>query len=88
MGKIKVEGFDVSVEKSEGGFTVSVPELPGCTVQVDREQDAERGIRPMIGMYLEELASRKPAMPPAGKKARGPGGRDDDGGNIIKMRRK
>jgi predicted RNase H-like HicB family nuclease len=85
MGKIKVEGFEISVEKSEGGFTVSVPELPGCTVQVDREQDAERGIRPMIGMYLKELASRKPAMPEERKPGRSGGGK---GGEPAGVRRK
>jgi predicted RNase H-like HicB family nuclease len=63
MKEIEVEGFKVIIEKAEGKFIVSVPKLPGCTVQVDDEEDAAHEIRAMIGMYLTEVASRKLGPP-------------------------
>jgi predicted RNase H-like HicB family nuclease len=58
MKEIEVEGFKVTIEKSEGRYIVSVPRLPGCTTQVDREEDAGREIRKVIGTYLAELSNR------------------------------
>jgi predicted RNase H-like HicB family nuclease len=58
MKEIEVEGFKVTIEKSDGKFIVSVPKLPGCTTQVDREEDAAREIRKMIGLYLAGLSNR------------------------------
>jgi predicted RNase H-like HicB family nuclease len=60
MKTIEVEGYEVTITKDEGRFIVSVPELPGCTVQVDEERDAAREIRNMIGLYMLELASKRP----------------------------
>lgn len=57
MKEIEVEGFTVTIERSEGKFMVSVPKLPGCTTQVDREEDAAREIRKMIGLYLAGLSN-------------------------------
>ncbi len=59
MKEIEVEGFKVVIEKSEGGFTVSVPKLPGCATQVEREEDAPREIRAVIGLYLRELTANQ-----------------------------
>jgi len=70
MKEIEVEGFRVTIERSEGKYIVSVPKLPGCTTQVDREEDAAREIRGIIGIYLAGLANsftpmeRKPASGP------------------------
>jgi len=55
-----VEGYEVEGTKVEDKFMVSVPELPGCTVQVDERKDAKNAIREMIGLYLTELASKRP----------------------------
>jgi len=60
MKEISVEGYKVIIEATEGAFTVSVPDLPGCTIQVDKEAEARTSIRRMIGLYLQELASKKP----------------------------
>jgi predicted RNase H-like HicB family nuclease len=57
MKEIEVEGFKVTIEKSEGKYIVSVPKLPGCTTQVDREEDAAREIRRVIGTYIAGLAN-------------------------------
>jgi len=64
MKEISVEGYKVIVEAKEGAFTVSVPDLPGCTIQVDKEAEARTSIRRMIGLYLQELASKKPKNNP------------------------
>lgn len=56
----------------EDKFLASVPELPGCSVQIEKKEDAPRAISQMIGLYLRELASKKPRK----KK-----GRDGDGDN-------
>ncbi len=67
MKKIKVEGFDVEIERIEGGkFMVSVPKLPGCTIEVNKEEQARDSIARMIGSYMVELASRRPKKPNRG----------------------
>ncbi|MEW6035100.1 MAG: hypothetical protein AB1529_00665 [Candidatus Micrarchaeota archaeon] len=66
MKEIEVEGYTVTIERAFGRFVVSVPKLPGCTVQVDREEDAGREIRKQMGMYFSELASKKPKEKPGG----------------------
>ncbi len=57
---MKIEGYEVDITKVEDKFMVSVPELPGCSVQVDEKKDAKNAIREMIGLYLTELASKRP----------------------------
>ena len=64
MREIMVEGYVVTVERSEGAYIVSVPDLPGCTIQVDREEDAKGRIARVIGDYLVEMVKRKPAERP------------------------
>ncbi|MCI0504204.1 type II toxin-antitoxin system HicB family antitoxin [Candidatus Micrarchaeota archaeon] len=77
MKEIMVEGFKVIIEKEEGKFIASVPKLPGCIAQADHEEDVPRQMRKLIGLYLAELASRKPgirgrnAEPGAGKRSDG-----------------
>ena len=62
MKKIKVEGYDVTIERDNGVFIVSVPELPGCTTQVDKEEDIQPIIKSIIGDYLRELVSKRPNL--------------------------
>ncbi len=38
----------------EGGFTVSVPSLPGCISEGDTLEEALENIREAIDLYLEE----------------------------------
>jgi predicted RNase H-like HicB family nuclease len=38
----------------EGGFTVSVPSLPGCISEGDTMEEAMLNIREAIDLYLEE----------------------------------
>ena len=66
MKKITVEGYEVTVEKEDGVFIVSVPKLPGCTVQVEKEENIIPSIRGIIGDYLSELTKKKPRMKDVG----------------------
>ena len=39
----------------EGGFTVSVPSLPGCISEGETRDEALRNVREAIELYLEPL---------------------------------
>jgi predicted RNase H-like HicB family nuclease len=48
--------LQVVLEPSEeGGFTASVPSLPGCISEGDTREDALRNIRKAIELYLEPV---------------------------------
>ena len=48
--------LQVLLERSEdGGFTVSVPSLPGCISEGDTRDEALRNIREAIELYLEPI---------------------------------
>jgi predicted RNase H-like HicB family nuclease len=48
----------------EGGYTVSVPALPGCISEGNTLEEARRNIREAIELYLEPLD--QPALPEGG----------------------
>jgi predicted RNase H-like HicB family nuclease len=45
----------------EGGFTVSVPALPGCISEGDTLDEARQNIRQAIELYLEPIEEPVPA---------------------------
>jgi predicted RNase H-like HicB family nuclease len=46
----------VILEPSEdGGFTVTVPALPGCISEGDTREEALRNVREAIALYLEPV---------------------------------
>ena len=48
--------FKILLEKSdEGGYTVSVPSLPGCVSEGDSKEEALANIREAIELYLEPV---------------------------------
>jgi predicted RNase H-like HicB family nuclease len=48
--------FRILLEKSdEGGYTVSVPSLPGCVSEGDSKEQALANIREAIELYLEPV---------------------------------
>ena len=52
--------YVVSLKKSEEGYSVWVPGLPGCASQADTEEEALDNIRDAISEYLaavEELSA-------------------------------
>lgn len=40
---------------AEGGFTVTVPTLPGCISEGDTFEEAQKNIREALELYLEEM---------------------------------
>jgi predicted RNase H-like HicB family nuclease len=38
-----------------GGFTVTVPSLPGCLSEGDTEEEALANIRDAIDLYIEDI---------------------------------
>lgn len=56
----------VVLEPSEdGGYTVTVPALPGCISEGDTKQEALKNIREAIGLYLEPVDDDVSASPKA-----------------------
>lgn len=52
--KLKVLQFNaVFQEEKEGGFSVWVPALPGCTSQGETFEEAVENIREAIALYIE-----------------------------------
>ncbi len=49
----------------EGGFTVSVPSLPGCISEGETREEALTNIREAIELYLEPVEDDLPVTPDA-----------------------
>ncbi len=49
--------------QEEGGFTVEVPDLPGCVSEGDTLEEAEKNIQEAIELYLETLEERGVPLP-------------------------
>ena len=48
--------FHIVLEKSdEGGYTATVPALPGCISEGDNREQALKNIREAIKLYLEPI---------------------------------
>ena len=44
----------VFIEETDGGYSVSVPSLPGCFSQGDSFEEAVKNTKEAISLYLEE----------------------------------
>lgn len=44
----------VFIEETDGGYSVSVPSLPGCFSQGDNFEETLKNIKEAIALYLEE----------------------------------
>jgi antitoxin HicB len=49
----------VFLEEDDGGYSVSVPALPGCFSQGETSEDAVINIKEAIGLYLEDEPKEK-----------------------------
>lgn len=49
--------------QNEGGFTVEIPELPGCISEGDTVEEAEKNIQEAAELYLETLEERGIPLP-------------------------
>ena len=54
MKKRILEYTTVFQEEKEGGFSVWVPDLPGCASQGETFEDALKNIKEAIELYLED----------------------------------
>lgn len=53
----------VLTPEEEGGYSVSVPALPGCTSQGETREEALVMIREAIELYLESLEAHGDPIP-------------------------
>lgn len=51
--------------EEDGGFSVYVPDLPGCASQGDSREEAVENVREAIACYLEALAKEGRQIPEA-----------------------
>ncbi len=49
-------------QEKDGGYSVSVPFLPGCFSQGDTFEDALKNIREAISLYLEDYKKPLPKV--------------------------
>lgn len=62
--KQKVLKYDAILEKQEvGGYTVTVPSLPGCISEGDTFEEAKTNIAEAITAYLESLVKDGEEIP-------------------------
>jgi predicted RNase H-like HicB family nuclease len=53
----------IFIPQDEGGFTVEVPDLPGCISEGDTLEGAEQNIKEAIVLYIETLQERNIPLP-------------------------
>jgi len=53
----------IYTEEPEGGFTVSVPSLPGCVTYGKDLKEASKMAKDAIKLYLESLRAHKEPIP-------------------------
>lgn len=62
--KQKVLAYDVVFEKQQvGGYTVTVPSLPGCISEGNTLKEAKANILDAITLYLEDLKADGETIP-------------------------
>ena len=50
-------------DSESGGFTVTVPSLPGCLAEGDTYEEAMTNIRDAIALYIEDLIADGDPVP-------------------------
>lgn len=66
MAKLNKKTYSYSVfyeAAREGGYVAFVPALPGCHMQGETLEEAERNVKEAIEVYLESLAVHGEAIP-------------------------
>jgi predicted RNase H-like HicB family nuclease len=51
-------------DEKAGGYTVTVPDLPGCISEGDTEEEALANIQEAMQAYIESLVMRGRPVPP------------------------
>ena len=49
--------------EADGGYTASVPALPGCVTQGDTREEALRNIREAAELYIEDCVAEGDPIP-------------------------
>ncbi len=63
---METKAFDYTIilqKEPEGGYTVTVPALPGCVTYGETVEDAKEKASEAIGLYLETLNAHKEEVP-------------------------
>ena len=63
MSKPKRQFEVIFIPQEEGGFSVEVPDLPGCISEGDTLEEAQKNIAEAIKLYLETMSERKIPLP-------------------------
>lgn len=50
-------------DEKAGGFTVTIPSLPGCISEGDSFEEALQNIQEAAGLYIEVMKDRKMEIP-------------------------
>lgn len=50
-------------DEKDGGFTVTIPSLPGCISEGDTFEEALQNIQEAASLYLEVIQSKKQEIP-------------------------
>jgi len=60
MNVFRVKGYEVILrQEPEGGYTVIVPELPGCITYGETIEEALKMAEEAIELYLESIENRR-----------------------------
>lgn len=62
MGRIAVK-YTILIERTDNGYSASVPDLPGCIAAADTKTEAEELIREAIVLHLESLREHSDLIP-------------------------
>jgi antitoxin HicB len=53
---MQIDGYEIILTpEDEGGYSVSVPELPGCFIQGEAIEQAMEMAKEAISLYLESI---------------------------------
>lgn len=67
MNKSQLQYEAVFMPQDDGGFTVEVPDLPGCISEGDTLEEAKNNIEEAIQLYIDTLRARGKAVPSPNK---------------------
>ena len=59
-----MEFYAVFEQEEDGGFSVSIPALPGCFSQGDTFEEAKSNIEEAMSLYLEVRSEQEPSWRP------------------------
>jgi predicted RNase H-like HicB family nuclease len=61
--KAPMHTYSIVLDPDEGGFTVTVPALPGCITEGDTVEECIANAQEAIALYIEELIAQGRPVP-------------------------